>query len=163
MNSFEHLEDEACRDGIDVISREFKSDRIKGLYCNGTIGINSEIDTTAEKLCILAEELGHHYTSAGDIVDMSDSGNRKQERQARLWGYNKLIGLTGIVRAFQDGYRDRHEIAERLEVTEEYLQECIDCYRDKYGVYTEFDKYIIFFIPNLAVMKKVCKKEREKE
>ena len=86
---------------------------------------------------------------------MSDSGNRKQERQARLWGYNKLIGLTGIVKAFQAGCHDRHEIAERLEVTEEYLQECIDCYRDKYGVCTEVDNYTVFFIPNLAVMEKV--------
>lgn len=155
MNSFEHLEDEACKDGIDVISHKFKSDRIKGLYCNGTVGISNEIDTTAEKSCVLAEELGHHHTSVGDIIDMSDSGNRKQERQARLWGYNKLIGLTGIVKAFQAGCHNRHEIAERLEVTEEYLQECIDCYRDKYGAYTELDNYVIYFIPNLAVMEKL--------
>ena len=47
------------------------------------------------------------------------------------------------------------EIAELLDVTEEYLQECIDCYRDKYGVYTEVDNYVIYFIPNLAVMEKI--------
>ena len=40
-------------------------------------------------------------------------------------------------------------------MTEEYLQECIDCYRDKYGICTEIDNYIIYFIPNLAVMEKV--------
>lgn len=155
MNSFEHLEDEACKDGIDVISHKFKSARIRGLYCNGTVGISNEIDTTAEKSCVLAEELGHHHTSVGDIIDMSDSRNRKQERQARLWGYNKLIGLAGIVKAFQTGCHDRHEIAERLEVTEEFLQECIDCYREKYGVCTELDNYTIFFIPNLSVMEKI--------
>ena len=40
MNSFERLEDEACKDGIDVVSHKFKSQRIKGLYCSGIIGIN---------------------------------------------------------------------------------------------------------------------------
>lgn len=155
MNAFEHLEDGACKDGIDVISRDFRNKSIGGLYCDGTIGINKSIDTTIEKTCVLAEELGHHHTSVGNILDMNDVRNRKQERQARLWGYNKLIGLSGIINAFRAGCHNRHEIAEFLDVTEEYLQECIDCYRDKYGVYTIVDNYIIYFIPNLAVMEKV--------
>lgn len=155
MNSFERLEDEACKDGINVITHEFRNQRISGLYCDGTIGINKSINTSSGKACVLAEELGHHYTSVGNIINMTDLQNRKQERQARLWGYNKLIGLTGIIKAFQAGCQSRHEMAELLDVTEEYLQECIDCYRDKYGVCTEVDNYIIYFIPRLAVMEKV--------
>lgn len=155
MNLFERLEDEACKDGINVITHEFRNQRISGLYCDGTIGINKSINTSSGKACVLAEELGHHYTSVGNIIDMTDLQNRKQERQARLWGYNKLIGLTGIIKAFQAGCQSRHEMAELLDVTEEYLQECIDCYRDKYGVCTEVDNYIIYFIPRLAVMEKV--------
>ena len=155
MNAFERLKDEACRDGIDVVSHKFRNQNISGLYCNGTIGINESIDTSIEKTCVLAEELGHHYTSMGNIIDMSDSGNRKQERQARLWGYNKLIGLTGIINAFRAGCQSRHEMADLLDITEEYLQECIDCYRDKYGESVEVDNYTIYFIPNLAVMEKV--------
>ena len=99
--------------------------------------------------------LGHHHTSVGNILNMEDLSNRKQERQARLWGYNKLIGLTGIVNAFESGCQSAYEASEFLEVTVEYLQECIDCYRDKYGICTEIDNYIIYFIPNLAVMEKV--------
>ena len=96
MNLYERLENEAYKDGIDVISCDFDSSRIKGLYCNGTIGINNSIYTTTEKSCVLAEELGHHYTSIGNIIDLSDVQNRKQERQARLWAYNKQIGLYGL-------------------------------------------------------------------
>ena len=103
----------------------------------------------------LAEELGHHHTSVGNIIDMENVSNRKQERQARFWGYNKLIGLTGIVNAFESGCQSAYEASEFLEVTVEYLQECIDCYRDKYGICTEIGNYIIYFIPNLAVMEKV--------
>lgn len=151
--NYEALLDEAQQDGLIVKEKPLKynNGRIKGKR----IAIRKDIETSTEKACVLAEELGHHHTSVGNIIDMGNASNRKQERQARFWGYNKLIGLTGIVRAFQAGCQSRHEVADLLDVTEEYLQECIDCYRDKYGVYTEIDNYTIYFIPNLAVMEKV--------
>ena len=155
MNKLEKLEQEAFEDKVKVHDYYLGEDSLKGIYIDGNVAINTSVSNSIEKSCVLAEELGHHHTSVGDIINMTDSGNRKQERQARLWGYNKLIGLTGIIRAFRAGCQSRHEIAEKLDVTEEYLQECIDCYRDKYGVYTIVDNYIIYFIPNLAVMEKV--------
>lgn len=153
MNTYERLQNEACEDGIEVIDYPFRNERIKGLYCDGTIAIRDNIDTTTEKACILAEELGHYHTTVGDILDQSDSGNRKQERQARLWAYNKLIGLSGLISAYEHGCRSRYEVAEYLEVTEEYLEECLECYRDKYGMCKEIDNYIIYFIPILTVFK----------
>lgn len=156
MNLYEQLEEEACKDGIEVIDYDFKSQNIKGLYCNGVIGINKKaIRTTTERACVLAEELGHYHTTVGDIIDLSDARARKQERQARLWGYNKKIGLQGLIRAYEHGCHDRYEIADYLEVTEKYLQECINCYRDKYGICIGYGDYIVFFIPNLAVMETV--------
>ena len=101
MNSFERLENEACKDVIDVVSHKFKSQRIKGLYCSGIIGINKDIETMAEKSCVLAEKLVHHYTSVSDILDMPDTGNRKQEYRARLWAYDRMIGLSGIIKAYK--------------------------------------------------------------
>lgn len=150
--TYEALLNVTDAEGLTVKERPFKTydGRIKG----NKIYLRDKMSYT-EKTCVLAEELGHHYTSVGNILNMEDLSNRKQERQARLWGYNKLIGLTGIVNAFESGCQSAYEAAEFLEVTEEYLQECIDCYRDKYGVYTEIDNYTIYFIPNLAVMEKV--------
>lgn len=84
---------------------------------------------------------------------MTVPGNRKQERQARLWGYNHSIGLLGLIRAYEHGCKDKYEIAEYLDVTEEYLEDCINCYRNKYGVYKIVDNYIVYFIPNLTVFK----------
>lgn len=155
MNKLEKLEQEAFEDSVKVHDYYLGEENLKGIYIDGNIAINTSVNNTVEKACVLAEELGHHHTSVGNIIDMENVSNRKQERQARFWGYNKLIGLTGIVRAFQAGCQSRHEVADLLDVTEEYLQECIDCYRDKYGVYTEIDNYTIYFIPNLAVMEKV--------
>lgn len=155
MNTYEKLQEEACKDGIEVVDYPFESERIKGLYCDGTIAIRDNIATTTEKACVLAEELGHHYTSVGNIIDMDGSSNRKQERQARLWAYNKQIGLKGLIRAYEHGCTASHEIAEYLDVTEKALQECIEFYRDKYGEYKTVEHYIIFFIPHLAVLKKI--------
>ena len=105
MNAYESLIDDACKDGIDITERKFNSKRIKGLYCDGNVALNEELETSTEKTCILAEELGHHHTSVGNILDMDLTGNRKQERQARIWAFNKLIGLTGIVEAFEHGVK----------------------------------------------------------
>lgn len=154
MNTYECLQDEACEDGIEVVDYTFESDRIKGLYCDGVVAIRENM-TIPEKTCALSEELGHHETSVGNIIDMASAANRKQERQARLWAYNKQIGLIGLVRAFEHGCQNRFEIAEYLEVTEEFLEECIECYRNKYGICKRVDNYVVYFIPQLAIMKLV--------
>ncbi len=153
MNGYEKLEEEAYQNGIHVIDYDFNSEKIKGLYCDGTIGLNKNLDSLAEKSCVLAEELGHHYTSTGNIIDMAEVKNRKQERQARLWAYNKIIGLRGIIDAYEYGCRNLYEAAEYLEVTEEFLKKCVDCYRAKYGVGKMIDNYYIMFIPHLMVGK----------
>ena len=155
MNALEHLEDKACKDGIDIIHRKFNSNKIKGLYCDGTVALNSCIETSKERVCVLAEELGHHYTSVGNILDLTVAQNRKQERQARIWAYNKQIGLRGLIRAYEHGCKNRHEVADYLEVTEEFLEDAVKCYRDKYGVYTIVDNYLVYFIPQLAICKKI--------
>lgn len=138
---------------IEVWTKHVNKKVCKGLYCDSSIGISENLDTVEERTCVLAEELGHHYTTVGNILDMTNISNRKQERQARMWGYDKLIGPRRLIEAYEHGCRDRYELAEYLEVTDEYLQECIDCYRDKYGVCTTVDDYCIMFIPNLQVGK----------
>lgn len=151
MNSYEILLDEAHSAGLLVKEKPLQSNdgRING----NRIAIRRDIKTSRQKANVLAEELGHYYTSTGDIRDQSTLENRKQEHQARLHGYNRLIGLMGIIHAFNAGCQNKYEIADFLDVTEEYLEECISCYRDKYGVYTTVDNYVIYFIPYLTVIK----------
>lgn len=155
MNAYESLEDEARKDNIDIIPYNFRNDKLRGLYCDGVIGLNIDIDTTTEKACILAEELGHHYTTVGNILDLSDPANRKQERRARLWGYDRLIGLNGFIKAYEIGCRNSYEVADYLGVTENYLQECIKVYQEKYGEGVWVNNYYISFIPSLVIGKKL--------
>ncbi len=153
MNVYESLEHQACEDGMDIIYRDFEGTRLKGLYCDGNIALKSNMNTV-ERACVLAEELGHHYTTTGNILDQSKVENRKQERHARIWAYNKRIGLSGIVRAYQNHCRNKHEVAEFLEVTDEFLDETLSAYKSKYGTCVEVDNYVIFFEPYIAVMER---------
>ena len=123
--------------------------RIKG----NRIAIRQDISTQTEKSCVLAEELGHYHTTYGDILDLDNVQNRKQEFRARMWGYDRLIGLKGIIQAYKRGCRNPAEMAEELDVTEEYLLEALNAYRSKFGTRTTADGYVIYFEPSLAVMK----------
>lgn len=126
-----------------------------GLISGRRIAIRRNIETQAGKSCVLAEEIGHHCTSSGDILDQTDIMHRKQEYRARFYGYNLKIGLTGLIRAYEAGCRNLYEMAEFLDATEEYLREAIQCYRSKYGICVAVDNYIIYFEP-FAVMKFVA-------
>lgn len=151
--NYEALLDEAYEEGLVVKEKplQYNNGRIKG----NRIAIRQDIETTIEKADVLAEELGHHFTSVGDILDLSEPQNRKQERQARIWAYNKRIGLEGLISAYEQGCKSRYEVAEFLEVTEEFLIDAICYYREKYGVYTSVKNYTIYFIPHLMVLKKI--------
>ena len=113
MNTYEELQDEACKDGIEIIDNyAFKNERISGLYCDSTIALSKNLKRTAEKKCVLAEELGHHYTAAGDIIDQSSVENRKQEMRGRIWAYNNQVGLRGIIDAYLHNCKNLFEMAD---------------------------------------------------
>lgn len=143
---YEKLLREASEQGVDIYEKPLMP-RIKGLYSDDIIWINKHLTTTSEKACILAEELGHYHTSAGNILDQSKVQNRKQELKARSWAYEKLFSLQKIVQAHKSGIRNSYELAEFLGVTEEFLIEAIQRYREKYGLFTTIDNYTICFDP----------------
>ncbi len=153
MTNYEKLLSNADDNNVAVYDNyDLKGTRLKGLYCDGAVAISSDLRTQKEKTCVLAEELGHFYTSTGNILDMSDTANRKQEQRARLWAYNKQVGLSGIIDCYKAHCRTLHDMAEYLNVTEKFLKDAIDCYRRKYGVCTKVDNYIIGFEPTFYVL-----------
>ncbi|MCC0652185.1 MULTISPECIES: ImmA/IrrE family metallo-endopeptidase [unclassified Clostridioides] len=152
MNKYEELQTEAYDNNILIKEVPLKSNS-SGLYINNKIALNKDkLTTLSEKICVLAEELGHHYTSYGDIIDLNKVENSKQEYKARLRAYNKLIGLKGIIDSFNAGCKTISEMAEYLEVTEKFLKEALECYKNKYGISATLDNYVIFFEPRFSIM-----------
>lgn len=137
---------ETEKEGIDIIELEFKG-KSKGLYGNNIIALSKNLETIKEKQCVLAEELGHHYTSYGDILDTNEIVNIKQEKRARNWAYEKLVGIVELINAYKKGIQDKHELADYLGVTESFLEEAISYYKSKYGLYYKIDNYAVYFDP----------------
>jgi len=143
---YEELLREAEREGVEVISWSLKGNT-KGAYYNGVIALNKNISTTSEKTCVLAEELGHHHTSYGNIIDTSKVENRKQEVKARRWAVRRLVTLKNIIKAFEACCRNMYEMAEYMEVTEEFLKDAFATYNAMYGKCKKRGNYIIYFDP----------------
>lgn len=149
--NYEELLDTAYQ--LDLAVKEQPLTVHDGLIRGRRIAIRKSIETQAEKSCVLAEELGHYFTSFGNILNMDEIQNRKQELRARLSGYDMQIGLIGIIECYKHHCRSLYEMAEYLQVTEEYLQEALECYSRKYGEnLVTIDNYAIRFVPSLQVM-----------
>lgn len=150
---YDDLVNELGEQGIDVVEFRFKG-QSKGYYSDKTIAINSNIETSTEKCCTLIEEVGHVKKSSGNILNNKDIESIKQEKIARRWGYETLISLSDLINASIAGVQGRYELAKYLDVTEQFLEEAIDEFKEKYGIYTTVGKYIIYFSPCLGVMEK---------
>lgn len=153
--TYENLLAEAEKENVYVVEDAKFQSKADGLIHNDVIGINRTVRSNVKRACILAEELGHYYTTSGNILDQSSTDNRKQEHRARLWAYNKLIGLQGIIRAYNAGCQNCHEAAEYLDVTEAFLKEALTCYKNQYGLCATVDNYTLFFEPALSVLELV--------
>ncbi len=125
--TYEELLQEASDEGVHVVEKHFKSNA-KGLCKGNKIAVNKKILTKQEKKCILAEEMGHYYTTVGDILPQDNIAHLKQEYTARKWAYGKLIPIEDILNAISSGHGETFSMAEFLDVDENFLQDCLKYY-----------------------------------
>lgn len=58
-----------------------------------------------------------------------------------------MLQFQDIIRAYEHGCQSRYDIADYLNLSEDFLQNAINYYKDKYGTYVTYDNYIIYFEP----------------
>ncbi|MCI8948604.1 MAG: hypothetical protein HFG49_01005 [Lachnospiraceae bacterium] len=114
--TYDELLIEANNNGLIVKEKplKFYDGRINGRK----IAIRQSIPSLKKKACVLAEEIGHFHTNTKDILDQQQVISKKLERAGRMWAYDKLIGLSGIIRGYRARCQNRHELAELLGVTD---------------------------------------------
>lgn len=142
--NYENLLIEA--DKLGVIVKEFKLRTVDGKCYGNRIAINSSL-TQEEKACVLAEELSHYLFTVGDITDQTNPSNRKHELIARRKSYEKLVTPEDLINSILSGVDAIYDLAEKLDVTEEVLIECIKHYKRKYGVYYVGKTHLLTFEP----------------
>lgn len=159
MNDREKLTDRLEEEGVivDESILQHSPANISGLYikkpeCSPTILVNGSL-SEREKRCVLAEEAGHHYRTVGNVIDATSAFARKQEEAGRRWAYEKLVPLERLAEiCLGTDYLPFWELAEELDVTEEFLVSALNYYRDKHGCLTVLENDIIVqFEPHLDV------------
>lgn len=146
MSNYENLISLAHSKGINIIESDLGIDKPFGKCIGNLIIINNRVNE-CEKLCVLYEELGHFNLTVGDITDQNDLNNRKQESIARRWSYEKLISPEDIINAIISGIDNIYDLAEILNVTEDFLIKSIEYYKKKYGVYYVGETHLLTFEP----------------
>lgn len=117
-----------------------------GFYKDGVILIDKNL-SERRKAEVLYEELAHHKLTYGNILDQSKDINRKFENYARRYGYEAALPLRILVEAYNYGVSNLYELAEYVQLSEEYIAEILKHYKNKYGIGTHYGEYLITFDP----------------
>ena len=149
--TYTNLLEEAENAGVEVIDN-CDIGGLKGLYIDDIISLSNNISCRKEKKCILAEELGHHHTTYGNILNQKEVDNIQQEKKARAWAYKRLVSFDDLIAAYEEGVKNRYELSLFLEVTEKFLEKAVEYYRMKYGVCHKHKNVVIYFEP-LGILK----------
>lgn len=150
MNPYEEIIDQCHKENIKIIEKNFLS-RSKGLWKNDKIGISKQLTTVAEKRCVLSEEYGHYATSTGNIIDLRNITNLRQEHRARSYAYEQLCSLPQIVHALRNGAQNEFEIAEYLCITDTFLKDAMKYHKGKHGLSYKHGNITIIFEPTFRI------------
>ena len=94
--------------------------------------------------CIFAEELGHHFTSSGNLLAFARSDKAcvalKQERLALWWAVRRLVPISALTKAIESGLVLTNELAEHFDITERFMGTSLNLYFDKRR--TLLEKYL---------------------
>lgn len=137
LNIKEQLEQVAYNELIDIdnyeisFTKSFIVERPSGYY----IAIDrNQIESDAEEAGLLAHELGHYFT--GYLYNRNTPLQTKErcEYRANAWAIKVLCPLDKLKKALSGCSGTTWELADALNLSEEFLQSSIDYYKIKGGL-----------------------------
>jgi hypothetical protein len=84
--------------------------------------------------CIFAEEIGHHFTLARNIMAFAVSSRyiyNKYDQLALWWATQHLVPFESLAKAINSGIYFTHELAEHFDVTERFMESSLKLYYEK--------------------------------
>ena len=138
MNNFEALA--ASRPQLNIIISKKLPKFLGGLTFIRDIYINQNL-SEREKYEVLQEEFAHYDYTAGDISSGDSEADKKQEALARSRAMERTVTLDGLIHCYLNHAWSLEEVADYFGVTEKYVQQAIQNYRDKYGLVFRYNGY----------------------
>lgn len=131
--------------------------KLGGLYeryidCpHGNIVLSGKIDYYIQN-GHLAEEIGHHETSYGNITNayrrQYNVDAARQELRARRYGHKLILPLERLIKCYEHGHwGDIYEMCLCLEIDRSHFKNIIDDYKSMFGHFVKYDGYRIQFEP----------------
>lgn len=133
LSQFELLIIQAQAEGAEIIELPLRSGAEYAKYVDGYIGINANLSDTI-KYELIAEEVGHHRKTYGNITDKSDIRNLKLENIARREGFKILLDPHDFLEPLKSGARNLYEFSEHLDISEKTLRNILDDWKKIYGM-----------------------------
>ena len=95
------------------------------------IGIDTQkLENMTERSVRLAHELGHCETDSFYCVYSPLKTREKLERRANVWAIEHTVPLDRLRDYIEEGVREEWELAERFEVTVEFMHAAIEYYKN---------------------------------
>ncbi|XVK96016.1 hypothetical protein AABC03_01315 [Staphylococcus nepalensis] len=102
----------------------------------------------------IAEELGHHETSYGNILSaytnstQSHVDSLRQELKARRFGFKLAVPLEKLIKCYKQGvWGDVYDMCLTMQIDRTYFYAAIEDYKKQFGTYVKYDGYYIQFEP----------------
>lgn len=144
----------AEKENIEIIETKMKGNN-RGFYSDNVMMLDTRMSRKAMK-CKAYEEFGHHFTSAGDIIDLNNQNNAKQEYKARAWGYEHHVPLSDIVKCLLKAGDDFDYFLELLDVEVEDFFYILRHYASKYGNHYKLGAFTLLFNPLKIITSSIC-------
>lgn len=126
------LYDVLQKNGVLVLDYSQKNSKAITIRNSSGYGIfldTDHMETAAEEVSILAHEYGHCATGATHAVCSPLDLIEKHEYKADRWAAHYLLPLDKLEEAVKEGYTEPWELAERLNVTEDFLRRAVYIYQ----------------------------------
>ncbi|MHC5281120.1 ImmA/IrrE family metallo-endopeptidase [Listeria kieliensis] len=143
---------------IDTFNVQYLDNMPTGLAAfikHGTIFIKKGL-TQKEERCYLEEEIQHYYYTSGNIVKQEKISDIKQETLARRKAHLILIPFDLLIECYNSGLRTYCDVSNYLNVTEIFLREAVEHFKQKYGLmyYDKNTDYCFDFGDTIRIYKR---------
>lgn len=109
--------------------KDSKAVTIRNAFGYGIFLDIGHMETAAEELSVLAHEYGHCATGATHALSSPLDLIDQHEYKADKWAAHYLIPPDKLRQAVEEGYTEPWELAERLNVTEDFLRRTVYIYQ----------------------------------